>query len=1030
MTTQDHAISDTPIDAQFTIQKSVEDLYRLVEEFHLDADGDLMRSLHALKERTASKEVVLTVLGEFTSGKSTFINSLLRIDLLRTGILPINAVCTYISYGPAPRCEVTLKDGRSLIVDAEMVADYSSEGPRSGEVARVRLQLPSPLLAEGLVVVDTPGVNVNVESHESMTANAIKEANACVYLIDLRVPGSKTTTDYLRRIQATIGKFFFVLNRADILTPEEQEEASEYVREVLTEECGIVDPRLVLLSSTLARTADNNSWNRRFEEFECELSNFMRNERLLIIANEIGRLASIVSANAQRLLCSKRSLAEQELARHYKTRLPDSTEIVRTLKAELTSQLGAYEASLLDGLTIHLRKVVTETYDSLIEGIDNCDSKGVSDRSARLALDVFARKPFRSVFPPASRRLSEYISVNLRRDREKAHFSIKCRLSHLLSEVALLDDRAFFFCSQSYLLAAFGGIAGLIVALMRLSRKSSDVAVFSLLPFNATGVLLLYVASGTFAGLIFARILWNRRMPAWRQLLFSVFLIAARQMPDPAQVGWLLSRVNFSFRPARGSRDGIFRSWFIPSKADLKRELRARSVVACDSFATNSTLKANVYITQTYQSLLQAVLVAIEITVKRYDRIIGNLIRAQRPVAKALERRLTELTSASLACNGIQEDLVRATRAIRLSLGGYEGSLPAHVAVSGPSNPDVAETVSPIANELDAPNQDSGSAHGISLTTIPWCIGAAAAIVMFLMAFLMDPPATFFLYRGEVEAETGHSSAAIGNYDQAIQLGLLSPDLFAMRGNEHKKMGDNDQAIRDFTSAISLNGQFADAFNDRGMLFARKGDFRSAIQDYDRAIQIRAGIFLDAENNRKASYAQIGLSTYQSPGLPLSQAERDKQDYIAIQSALSSEGYVAFGDIIDIPGRSSDPTLRVQFVSCLTKREGCPNMFVFAGARPVWSEAFSDDLVKRFPGLPSGLFIVVRRPEEMPPGLFLLDISPRVVPDIDADYRVVLEYKWDRTGLSRSLNSSIQVVNPAIGTGYMTIHCCPVESAQ
>jgi hypothetical protein len=105
-------------------------------------------------------------------------------------------------------------------------------------------------------------------------------------------------------------------------------------------------------------------------------------------------------------------------------------------------------------------------------------------------------------------------------------------------------------------------------------------------------------------------------------------------------------------------------------------------------------------------------------------------------------------------------------------------------------------------------------------------------------------------------------------------------------------------------------------------------------------------------------------------------------------------------------------------------------MFVFAGARPVWSEAFSDDLVKRFPGLPSGLFIVVRRPEEMPPGLFLLDISPRVVPDIDADYRVVLEYKWDRTGLSRSLNSSIQVVNPAIGTGYMTIHCCPVESAQ
>ena len=99
-----------------------------------------------------------------------------------------------------------------------------------------------------------------------MTASAIEESNACVYIIDSCRPGSKTAIDFLRRTQDKIGKFFFVLNRADILDNEEQEEALLYVKNVLVEECGIADPRVSLLSSTLARKAGEDEWNRCFEE--------------------------------------------------------------------------------------------------------------------------------------------------------------------------------------------------------------------------------------------------------------------------------------------------------------------------------------------------------------------------------------------------------------------------------------------------------------------------------------------------------------------------------------------------------------------------------------------------------------------------------------------------------------------------------------------------------------------------------------------------------------------------------------------
>jgi len=41
----------------------------------------------------------LAVVGEFSSGKSTFINALLQKDLLPEGILPTTGVATYIQQG-------------------------------------------------------------------------------------------------------------------------------------------------------------------------------------------------------------------------------------------------------------------------------------------------------------------------------------------------------------------------------------------------------------------------------------------------------------------------------------------------------------------------------------------------------------------------------------------------------------------------------------------------------------------------------------------------------------------------------------------------------------------------------------------------------------------------------------------------------------------------------------------------------------------------------------------------------------------
>jgi ribosome biogenesis GTPase A len=281
MATGTAPVRESSTRAQDTIQHGVEQLFKIVDQQDLDSDDQLVASLAKLRKRGASNEVTLTVLGEFSAGKTTFINSLVGTDLLHTGILPTTAKCTYISYGPTAECDVILRNGSTVSISPKDAGQFSAEGSRATEVESVSLRLPSTLLQQGLIVVDTPGVNVNIEAHEALTAQAISQSNACVYLMDARQPGKKTTVDFLRQVSRNVGKFFFVLNRSDILDAQEQEEALEYLQQVLRDECDIRNPRIAIISSTLA--AHEAPWIERFEELKWSLRSFMEQERQIVI---------------------------------------------------------------------------------------------------------------------------------------------------------------------------------------------------------------------------------------------------------------------------------------------------------------------------------------------------------------------------------------------------------------------------------------------------------------------------------------------------------------------------------------------------------------------------------------------------------------------------------------------------------------------------------------------------------------------------------------------------------------------------
>jgi GTPase Era involved in 16S rRNA processing/gas vesicle protein len=105
----------TPANEHFSkIDQHIQFLEKILQKPSItnSARQELSQQLQKIKKRRADPNLYLAVIGEFSSGKSTFINALLRDDLLKTSALVATAIDTKISYGTSFKVQALFKHTR------------------------------------------------------------------------------------------------------------------------------------------------------------------------------------------------------------------------------------------------------------------------------------------------------------------------------------------------------------------------------------------------------------------------------------------------------------------------------------------------------------------------------------------------------------------------------------------------------------------------------------------------------------------------------------------------------------------------------------------------------------------------------------------------------------------------------------------------------------------------------------------------------------------------------------------------------
>ena len=170
----------------------------------------------------------LVVMGEVKKGKSSFINSLLgQADLSPTEVdIATSTVYKFVN-GPVERITVFLTDDGEPSTKKSLATRFLSldQAGNPGNVKQVdfiAVELPHPLLAEGVAIVDTPGVGGFVRRHRDITFRYAPEADVVMFVVDsAEALISEDEKRFLKELQKHTQRIVFLQTKIDLAGTEQ-----------------------------------------------------------------------------------------------------------------------------------------------------------------------------------------------------------------------------------------------------------------------------------------------------------------------------------------------------------------------------------------------------------------------------------------------------------------------------------------------------------------------------------------------------------------------------------------------------------------------------------------------------------------------------------------------------------------------------------------------------------------------------------------------------------------------------------------
>ncbi len=187
---------------------------------------DLTARLAAARRRLDDPAFRVLVVGEFKQGKSSLVNALLNAPVCPVDDDIATSAPTAVQYAEqvgarvlyAPSDDDPDAEPEAVDVPVDRVREFVTEAANPANERRVQwveIGVPRKLLADGLVLVDTPGVGGLGSVHGAITAAALPMADGVLFLSDASQEFSEPEMTFLKQALSLCPNVCCVLTKTD-----------------------------------------------------------------------------------------------------------------------------------------------------------------------------------------------------------------------------------------------------------------------------------------------------------------------------------------------------------------------------------------------------------------------------------------------------------------------------------------------------------------------------------------------------------------------------------------------------------------------------------------------------------------------------------------------------------------------------------------------------------------------------------------------------------------------------------------------
>ncbi len=326
-------MSSDLINENFTIYKfKLADFLKELHQFTIDVGNPDFQKIVSDLRSNINEPFLFVVVGEVKSGKSSFINALLKENVCKVDAAPCTDVVQKLEYS-ATKSETAL-----------------------GEFYK-RIGLPSEIL-KSIAIVDTPGTNTIIKHHQEITQKFIPNSDLVLFVFPAKNPHTQTAWDLLDFVSDEWKKkVVFILQQADLARTDELSTNTEKVKEYAIKR-GIESPLVFATSAILEVEGKENSG---FDEVRKFIHSTITGGKHLKL-----KLQSVLETCDQ--VISKSNLSLDKLKNTLDKDLAFAVKI--KLRLETGEKHSTYEIkSLVDRLVANYDKISYEVKDEFEEGL-------------------------------------------------------------------------------------------------------------------------------------------------------------------------------------------------------------------------------------------------------------------------------------------------------------------------------------------------------------------------------------------------------------------------------------------------------------------------------------------------------------------------------------------------------------------------------------------------------------------------------------------------------------------------------------